>query len=79
MNWTAARITSLGTQETVWNAERAALDLTASYALKRGMDLFLSGRNINRAPWAYYSNEPGRGTQLNRFGSQWNLGIKGAL
>lgn len=79
VNWTAARITSLGTQETVWNAERAALDLTASYALKRGMDLFLSGRNINRAPWAYYSNEPGRGTQLNRFGSQWNLGIKGAL
>lgn len=78
-NWTAARITSLGALETVWNAERTALDLTASYSLRQGMQLFVSGRNITRTPWTYYSNEPGRGTQLNRFGSQWNIGIKGAL
>jgi hypothetical protein len=59
--------------------ERTSIDVNLGYQVGRGMQLFVSGRNVTREPWAYYSNEPGRLTRLNRFGAQFTFGLKGTL
>lgn len=78
-SWNAARAVSSSVEETVWMRERTSIDVNVGWQMRRGLQLFVSGRNVTREPWAYYSNEPGRTTRLNRFGAQYTFGLKGSL
>ncbi|MEY4686479.1 MAG: hypothetical protein RIR76_502 [Verrucomicrobiota bacterium] len=78
-SWNAARPVSDSEFETIWMRERTSIDVNLGWQAWRGMQVFVSGRNITREPWGYYSNEPGRTTRLNRFGAQFTFGIKGTL
>ena len=59
--------------------ERTSIDVNLGMQIARGMQLYVSGRNVTREPWSCYSNVPGRTTRLNRFGAQYTFGIKGTL
>lgn len=78
-SWNSARPISRSAVETIWLRERTSIDVNIGWQLRRGLQLFVSGRNVTREPWGYYSNEPGRTTRLNRFGAQYTFGLRGTL
>ena len=79
----SSRISGLGNTETTSNngiryrAEREMWNLSIGYTINDNFDVMLAGRNIFNEPSKVYSNVPGRIQQYDRYGSMWNLSLRG--
>ncbi|MES2694810.1 MAG: TonB-dependent receptor [Verrucomicrobiota bacterium] len=60
-------------------ASRFVFDFGAGYQVSRHISLFLSGRNITNSGKTWFYKADGRIRQMERYGAQWTLGVKGAF
>ncbi len=77
--WTSDQVSDVANNRR--QKDRTIVDLDAAFKLRRdgAVSLFLAGRNIFNRPIEFYSVEPGRLYQVQRFGVQWTAGIKGTF
>ena len=58
--------------------ERFLFDVNASFQLTRNMSLFASGRDAFNSGRTWYYKGSGRVRQMEKFGAQWSIGVKGS-
>jgi outer membrane receptor protein involved in Fe transport len=62
-----------------YKKERYIVDIELGYKLNRQLTVFLSGRNaFNEGNTWYYPNSDGRIRQVEKYGGQWTIGVRGS-
>jgi outer membrane receptor protein involved in Fe transport len=59
-------------------ANRFVFDASAGYRFHRHTTLFISGRNVTNSGKTWYYKADDRIRQMERYGAQWTVGIKGS-
>jgi TonB-dependent receptor len=61
-----------------YKKERYIVDIEMGYRINRRLSAFLSGRNaFNEGNTWYYPNSDGRIRQVEKYGGQWTVGVRG--
>jgi iron complex outermembrane recepter protein len=58
-------------------ANRFVFDFGAGYRVGRHTSVFLSGRNVTNSGKTWYYKSDGRIRQMERYGAQWTIGLRG--